>query len=366
MKGAYKRMAHLVVGHDAALLLAHDPILLLLAHQNHFHCLKQILLGYCAAAMLNRVDGCFVHHVGQVGAHCAGGGQGNLLKVHALIQKHVFGVDLKYVDTPVQVRLIHDNTAVKTSRTEQSRVQDLRAVGGCQNQKSLGGIEAVHLGKKLVQGLLTLVIASHTAVTAAANGIDLINENDTGGIFCCVLKQVADTGCTHTHEHFHKIGTRQGIEWHMGLTCHRFCKKGLTCSGRAYQQSALGELGANLGVFTGIVKEVHDLGQGFLGLILPGHILKGDAGLLLHIHLGIALANPHDSAAAHPLHGKVHEEQQEQEGHRIIQEDQQQGAGVILLLVGIHIVLQEPVHKLIVPRHLYHIVIQILGILGIA
>ena len=365
LKGAYKGVAHLMVRYDAAFLLAHDPVLLLLTYQHNLHCLEQVLLGHGAASMLNRIDGCLIHHVGQVGAHGARGSQGNILKVHALIQKHILGMYLEDVDTSIEVRLIHYDTPVKTSGTEQGRVQDFRTVGCAQYQKSLGGIKTIHLGKKLVQCLLTLIIAAHTAVTAASNGINLVDENDTGRILRCILKQVTDTGGAHTHEHFHKVGTGQGVERHMGLACHCLCKQGLTGSRRSHKQGALWKLCAYLGIFAGIVQEIHNLGQGFLGLVLAGHVFEGDAGLLLHVHLGVALAHAHDSPAAHALHGEIHEEQQEQEWDRIIEEYQQKGIGVLVFLVCLHIIIQETVHELIIPRHLHHIVIQILGILRI-
>ena len=45
------------------------------------------------------------------------------------------------------------------------------------------------------------------------------------------------------------------------------------------------------------MQEIHYLLQGFLRLILPCHILEGDSRLLLHINLGVALANAHGPAA---------------------------------------------------------------------
>ena len=71
LERAYKSVAHLMIGYNAALFLAHDTVLLFFTHKNHFHRLKQILLGHCVSAVLNRIDGCLVHHVGKVGAHCA-------------------------------------------------------------------------------------------------------------------------------------------------------------------------------------------------------------------------------------------------------------------------------------------------------
>ena len=146
----------------------------------------------------------------------------------------------------------------------------------------------------------------------------------------------------------------------MGLAGHRLGQKSLTGSGRAYKKGSLGQFCADLGVLARVVKEVHNLRQRFLGLVLSRHILKGNACLLLDVHLGIALAHAHDSASAHALHGKIHEEQQEQERNRIVQQNQKKGAGIILLRPGIHIILKEAVYKLIIPGNLDHIVIQIL------
>ena len=87
-------MAYLVVGDNPSLLLAEDPVLLLLAYQHNLHCLKQILLRDSLAAVFNSRNGRLVHHVGQIRAHCAGGSQGNLLKIYRLIQLHILGVNL--------------------------------------------------------------------------------------------------------------------------------------------------------------------------------------------------------------------------------------------------------------------------------
>ena len=64
----------------------------------------------------------------------------------------------------------------------------------------------------------------------------------------------------------------------------------------------------------GIVQEINDLLQGFLCLILAGHILKGDTGLLFHIHFRLTAAEAHHSLSAHPL-GEHREQRKEQTEH---------------------------------------------------
>ncbi len=51
------------------------------------------------------------------------------------------------------------------------------------------------------------------------------------------------------------------------------------------------------------MQEIYHFLQGLLRFILPCNILEGNAGLLLHIHLGVALADSHHSAALRHLPG---------------------------------------------------------------
>ena len=143
----------------------------------------------------------------------------------------------------------------------------------------------------------------------------------------------------------------------MGLSGHRLGKQRLTRSGRAYQQRALGQLGADLGVLSGVMQEVHDLGQGLLGLVLSCHVLERDAGLLLHIHLGVALAHAHDSASAHAAHGEIHQEYQKQEGDGVVQHRGQNHAVVPGLHQDIHVVFQQTGGKIKIVVQPHHIVV---------
>ena len=116
----------------------------------------------------------------------------------------------------------------------------------------------------------------------------------------------------------------------MGFAGYGLGQQGLACAGRAYQQGSLGELGADARVTLGIVEEVHDFLQGFLGLVLAGHILKGNAGILLDIFLGRGLAHiAHQAAAAHPCKEEAEQEPHQGDGHHIREQDAEQIAGAV-------------------------------------
>ena len=96
------------------------------------------------------------------------------------------------------------------------------------------------------------------------------------------------------------------------------------------------------------MQKVHHFLQGFLRLILPGHILEGHAGALLHIDLGVGFAHAH-GPAAHALHhiGDQHKEENQRNGKaQDIVNDHRRGVG--RLAVDIHIVLLQQRQKILV------------------
>jgi len=104
------------------------------------------------------------------------------------------------------VRVVHDNLAVKTARTQQRRVENVRAVGGSDDDHIGARLEAVHLDQNLVEGLLTLVVAAaQPSAAMAAYGVNFVHEDDGRGFRLGALKQVADAACAHADEHFHEF-----------------------------------------------------------------------------------------------------------------------------------------------------------------
>ena len=219
-------------------------------------------------------------------------------------------MNLQNLNPSFQIRLVNDDTAVKSARTEQCLIQHLRTVGRSQNQNSLGGIKTIHLGQQLIQRLFPLIIAAVAAgIPALSDGINLIDEDDARRILLRLVEQVADTGRADTDEHLHKIRSSQREERHLRLPGNRLCQKRLSGSGRTDQESALRQLCTDLRIPFRMLQEIDCFLQGFLGLILAGDILEGHTGLVLHVHLGAALADAHHAGAAvHPAKQDTHQD----------------------------------------------------------
>ena len=354
--GRHQGMAHLVIGDDALFLLGDDGALLFAAGDDQLEGDQQIVLIHGAAALADGPQSGLVHQVGQIRAHAACGGLGDLLQIHVLRQLDGTGMHLQRGQTARQVGTVHGDAPVEAAGTQQRLVQHLGPVGGGQDDDALAGVKAVHLRQKLVQSLLPLVVAAaEAAVAGLADGVDLVDKDDAGRHLGCLLEQVADTAGAHAHEHLHKAGAGDGEEGHARLACHGLGQQRLAGTGGAHQQRALGQLGADGGIAAGIVQEVDDLLQRLLGLVLTGHVLEGDAGGFLHIHLGVGLAHAADAAEAtaaglaEEAHHQHEQSHHNDDGQHIAGHEHQHRVHLRLIVAGIgHVVLLQQGQELAV------------------
>ena len=316
-------VADFVVGDNGPLLLAHDAVLLLLADQNLLDGFEEVLLVDIFALVLDCVDGSFVDHVGEVGAHCSAGRQRDLFQIHGLVHADVLGVYFQNFDSALEVGSVHDDPSVKAAGTKQRLIQDLRPVGRADDQDTLGRLKSVHLGEQLVQGLFSLLVAAAVlGIAAPADGVDLVDKNDAGRVLVGLLEEVTHTGSAYAYVQFDKVGSRQGEEGHVRFSCYGLGEQCFARSGRTDQERPLGELGADLDVLAGIVQEIDNFLQRFLGFILARDILECDACILLHIFLGRALSDAaHEAAAAGSSENESHDHPQEYDGQHIGQQE---------------------------------------------
>jgi len=67
-----------------------------------------------------------------------------------------------------------------------------------------------------------------TGATMAADRVDFVNEDDARRLFLRLLEHVSDAGRAHADKHFHKVGTGDGEERHLGFTGDGFRQQGFT------------------------------------------------------------------------------------------------------------------------------------------
>ena len=139
-------------------------------------------------------QGRFVAHVGDVGT----AESWRLLRQEVDVDR-VVGFDGTQVHVEdglalIDVRHVDVDLAVKTTGTHQGLVQDVGAVGRCEDDHATVGPKPVHLRQELVQGVLPLVVGPEVRVLAAcpANGVNLVDEDDGWGLLFGLLEKVAD------------------------------------------------------------------------------------------------------------------------------------------------------------------------------
>src|SRR4030095_17115176 len=97
----------------------------------------------------------------------------------------------------------------------------------------LRGVEAVHLGQELVERLLALVVTPDEPGAPGprlAYGVQLVDEDDAGGLVLGLLEQVANARGADPDEHLDELGAGQGEERDVRLAGDRPRQEGLARS----------------------------------------------------------------------------------------------------------------------------------------
>src|SRR5580698_928127 len=122
--------------------------------------------GQGGAAGPDRGDGGLVDQAGQVRAGEPGRGGGDLVQVGVRAEVLAAGVGGQDGAAFGPVGQRDDDLTVEPAGPAQRGVQCVRAVGRGQHHHPAGVLEAVHLGKQLVEGLFPLIAAGHAALVA--------------------------------------------------------------------------------------------------------------------------------------------------------------------------------------------------------
>jgi hypothetical protein len=225
-------------------------------------------------------QGSLVDEVGKVRAGEAGRAARDGFRLDIFRERHIAHVDFEDFLAADDVRIADGDLAVKTAGTQQRRVEHVRTVRRRHDDDAFVGFEAVHLDEQLVQRLLALVIAAAEAGAArAADGIDLVDEDDAGRGALRLFEHVAHAACADADEHFDEVRTGDGEEGHAGFACDRAGEQRLTRARRADEQRAFRDLAAEALELGRVLQELDDLLQLFLGFIDAGDVIERDAAM---------------------------------------------------------------------------------------
>ena len=139
-------------------------------------------------------------------------------------------------------------------------------------------------------------MTAHQGTDAARfpQGIQLIDEDDAGGLRLRLREEVAHTGRADAHEHLDEVGPAQAEEGHPGFARHRLGQQGFARPGGPDEQHPLGDRAAQPAIVLRALEEIDDFHELGTRLVHAGHTGEGHACGLLHVNLRLALAEAHE------------------------------------------------------------------------
>jgi hypothetical protein len=218
-------------------------------------------------------------------------------------------VDLEDLLAPVHVGRRDEDLAVEAPRAQQRRVELLEQVRGGHDDDAVGAVEAVHLDQQLVERLLTL--AGDVRAALAPDGVELVDEDDRGGMLAGLAEQAADAGGAKAGEHLDERGRRLREELRAGLLGDGLGEQRLAGAGRPVQEDALGDLRAEPLEPLLVAQELHDLLKLVLGLVDAGDVVPADLQVGLRLDLDRLGLRHHLQGAPEDEDDRRHEEDRE-------------------------------------------------------
>src|SRR5262249_22731300 len=155
--------------------------------------------------------------VGEIGAGEARGTARDDVDVHIVGERNLLGVDGEDALAALDVRTIDDDAAVEAGGPQQRRVEHIGAGGRGDEDEALVRLEATHFDEQLVEGLLALVVtAAEASAAMTADRVNLVDEDDAGGVLLALLEEVADARGADADEHFDEVGAADREERDVG------------------------------------------------------------------------------------------------------------------------------------------------------
>ena len=216
----------------------------------------QMLAGDEVGALPRGEDRRLVDQVAEIRPGEAWRSLGDDGEIDARGEPHVAGVNIEDRLAAADVGQPHMDLPVESARAQEGRIEHVDPVGGADHDHAGGGVEAVHLDEKLVEGSLEFPVGRRSAAAAlAADGVDLVDEDQAGRTLAGLLEQLGDPTLGDADERSREVAARHGQEGHSCLAGERLGDEGLAGSGRSDHQEPAGNAGAHLLEGLSVLKE---------------------------------------------------------------------------------------------------------------
>src|SRR5262245_21626362 len=134
-----------MIGYTPFLFRRHNPALFFGPRHDAVNGLVKFVHSDGVLAVASGEEGRLIDHIGQIRPYHAGRTRRDDLQIDICSQTHFLRMESEDVQTPLEIRPANHYLAIKTAGAEQRRVQDLRTVGGAEDNHTLTWIKAIHL-----------------------------------------------------------------------------------------------------------------------------------------------------------------------------------------------------------------------------
>src|SRR4030042_254729 len=203
-------------------------------------------------------------------------------------------MDFQNLLSTIDIGSVDHHMTVESPGSEKSGIQNLRSVGGGHDNHPWIGVKTIHLRQELIECLLLFVVSPHGIDPARlSEGIQFVNENNTGSMVLSLSKEVPDSCCSHSDNSLYDIKTTNGEKRDVRLSSHGSGEQGFSCSRHSHQEDSFRNLPTEALKLSRRFKKLHNLFHFLFRLINSSHIGKGDLFLFLRIDFCPALSKGH-------------------------------------------------------------------------
>ena len=339
----HQSMGRLVVGDTAFFVFVDDSLLLLEPRRHPLDPLVELLHPDGGLVVAGREERRLVDEIRQIGAAEPGGDPCHLVEVDRGIELHLGDVDLEDRLPTTDIWTVDEHVAVEATGPEEGGVERLWTVRGRHHDHAAVAPEAVHLHEQGVERLLALVVAADDArATGLSESVELVDEDDAGGLRLGLLEHVADAGSPDSDEHLHEVTAGEPKKRDTRLPRDRLGEKCLAGARGADEKHALGDVAAEDLILLRIAEELDDFAELFDRLVDPGHVVEGDPQVFLGVLLAAAAAERHRA----PGPSQTFHHREEEEGKQAGQEEHREPAAPrsrgLLVAVGDAVLGEQP------------------------
>ena len=218
------------------------------------------------------------------------------------------------------IRQTNRNRAVEPARAQKRWIENIRSVGGSQDDQLVMHVKSIHFHQQLVQGLFTFIIdCAQPGSTAAADGIHFIDEDNRRSYLHSLSEKITYPAGAYTDKHFHEFGSADTEERDSRFSGNGSGEQGLAGSWRSNQQHTVRNASAQIMVFFRVAQKIDNFSQFLFGFICAGYIFERHCRMIACILAGFATAETEYArlAARSTSPQPDHSAQKEQQGQAI-------------------------------------------------